>query len=96
MYGEENMFGRLLTIAILVGAGYWYWSGPYQKQHSPGSSEKLQQSIDDMRECVRGMNYKLGATGVSEGDPEQVCADRYNLYLYEGQWHSTDELHQDR
>ena len=39
-----------------------------------------------MRECIRGKNYKAGATGINEGDPEQICADEFNLYLYEGEW----------
>ena len=90
------MFGRLLIIAILLALGYWYWSGPYQQQRNPGPEHKLKQSIEQMRECVRGQNYRLGATGVGEGDPEQVCAEKFNLYLYEGEWHSLDELGEER
>ena len=82
------MIGRLLTIVILVGAGYWYWSGPYQRTHNPDADEQLREAIEGMRECIRGQNYKAGATGVSEGDPEQICADKFNLYLYEGEWRS--------
>jgi len=86
------VIGRLLTIAMLIAAGYWYWSGPYQSQHHPDASEKLHKNIESMRDCIRGMNYKVGATGISAGDPEQICAEKFNLYLYEGQWRSTDEL----
>ena len=82
------MIGRLLTIAILVGAGYWYWSGPYQRKHNPDADEQLREAIEGMRECIRGQNYKAGATGVSEGDPEQICADKFNHYFYEGEWRS--------
>lgn len=82
------MIGRLLTIAILVGAGYWYWSGPYQRKHNPDADQQLREAIEGMRECIRGQNYKAGATGVSEGDPEQICADKFNLYFYEGEWRS--------
>jgi hypothetical protein len=82
------VIGRLLTIVILVGAGYWYWSGPYQRTHNPDADEQLREAIEGMRECIRGQNYKAGATGVSEGDPEQICADKFNLYLYEGEWRS--------
>jgi hypothetical protein len=80
------VIGRILAIALLLAAGYWYWSGPYQKQHNPDRQEQLQQAIEDMRECIRGKNYKAGATGISEGDPEQICAEEFNLYLYEGEW----------
>ncbi len=84
------MFSRLFTIAVLVAAGYWYWSGPYQRQHHPDEQQLLQQQIELMKECIRGLNYKAGATGESEGDPEQVCADKYGLYSYEGQWYSSE------
>jgi hypothetical protein len=83
------VIGRLLTIAILLAAGYWYWTGPYQRQHNPDSEQQLQQAIEGMRECIRGKNYKAGATGVNEGNAEEICADKFNLYLYEGEWRSS-------
>ncbi|MEE4144578.1 MAG: hypothetical protein V2I26_07240 [Halieaceae bacterium] len=83
------MIGRFLTIAILLAAGYWYWSGPYQRQHNPDEAEQLRQAVEAMRECIRGMNYKAGATGVSEGDAQQICAEKFNLYFYEGEWRSS-------
>jgi hypothetical protein len=86
------MFGRILTAALLLAAGYWYWSGPYQRTHNPDADRQLQQAIENMRECVRGRNYRVGATGVSEGDPEELCAEKFNLYRYEGEWRSTREL----
>lgn len=88
------MFERLLTLALLVGAGYWYWSGPYQDRVNPDMSKKLEQYAEDMRLCVHGLNYKAGATGEGSGDPEQVCAARLNLYLHEGRWHSYDDVRQ--
>ena len=83
------MIGLVLTIAILLAAGYWYWTGPYQKQHNPDSKQQLQRAIEGMRECIRGKNYKAGATGVSEGNAEEICAEKFNLYLYEGEWRSS-------
>lgn len=80
------MFGRLLTIAILVAAGYWYWSGPYQQQRNPDAAHKLEADLEKMRQCARGMNYKAGATGIGEGNPEEICAEKFNLYYYEGEW----------
>jgi hypothetical protein len=82
------VIGRIFSIAVLVAAGYWYWSGPYQKQHNPGAEQKLEADIEKMRQCVRGMNYKSGATGIVEGEPEEVCAEKFNLYYYEGEWRS--------
>ncbi len=83
------MIGRFVTLAILLAAGYWYWSGPYQQQRNPDAQQQLEQAIEGMRECIRGKNYKSGATGVIEGDPEQICAEKFNLYLYEGEWRSS-------
>ena len=30
------MFGKLIVVAALVAAGYWYWNGPYQAGGSQG------------------------------------------------------------
>jgi hypothetical protein len=80
------VLGRLLTIAILVAAGYWYWSGPYQAQHNPGADEQFKADIESLHRCIRGMHYKSGATGEAGGNPEEVCAEKFNLYFYEGEW----------
>ena len=85
------MFGRLVTIAILIAAGYWYWSGPFQAQHDPGAQQTLEADIENMHQCTRGMHYKAGATGVGDGNPEEICAKRFNLYFYEGEWRSSSE-----
>ena len=86
------MFGRLLTIAILVAVAYWYWSGPYQQQRNPDAAQRLEADLEKMRQCIRGMHYKVGATGIGGGDPEEVCADKFNLYYYEGEWrHNTED-----
>ena len=85
------MLGKLLTLIALVGVGYWYWSGPYQQRANPDFEKQLEDNARKMRDCIRGLGYKAGATGENDGDPEEVCATRYNLYLHEGQWHSYDE-----
>ena len=82
------MLGRLLSIAVLVAAAYWYWSGPYQQQRNPDAAQQLKIDLENMRQCVRGQNYKVGATGVGDGNPEEICAQRFNLYYYEGEWRS--------
>lgn len=88
------MFERLLTLALLLGAGYWYWSGPYQARTKPSAEQKLEHYAEEMRLCVRGLNYKAGATGEGTGDPEQVCARKLNLYRHDGRWHSYDDTRQ--
>lgn len=80
------MFGRLLTIAMLVAVAYWYWSGPYQQQRNPDAAQLLEADLEKMRQCVRGKNYALGATGVGQGNPEEICAEKFNLHYHEGEW----------
>lgn len=89
------MLGKLLMLIVIVGAGYWYWSGPYQERVNPGFEKRLEINARNMRDCLRGQSYKPGATGEVGGDPEQVCARRYNLYKLDGQWHSYDDSRPD-
>ncbi|MEM6584107.1 MAG: hypothetical protein AAF699_22730 [Pseudomonadota bacterium] len=77
---------RVLSLVLLAAIAYWYWSGPYQARHNPSSEQALEQDIDQMRQCLRGQYYKVGATGQADGDPAVICAARYNLYYYEGEW----------
>lgn len=91
------MLERIVVIAVIVGAIYWYWSGPYQQTHNPGYEATLQQNETNMAECTRAGNYKLGATGSGPGPEliEQQCAEKYNLYEEDGRWHSYDRARPD-
>lgn len=86
------MLGRLFTIAMIAAAAYWYWTGPYQERVNPNYEQKLRKNAEDMRLCIRSGNYQLGATGVGDGNVEQHCAEKFNLYQHEGQWHSYDDV----
>jgi hypothetical protein len=86
------MLQRILTVALLLGVGYWYWSGPYQQRVNPGYEQKLRANAENMRQCIRGANYRLGATGTGEGNPEERCAAKFNVYQQDGQWHSYDDV----
>lgn len=87
------MIGKIFSIAVIVAAAYWYWSGPYQDRTNPSYEQRLQKHAEDMALCTRGAAYRLGATGEGQGatGSEEECAQRYNLYLHEGRWHSYDE-----
>lgn len=92
-----NMVKSLILAAVIVGAAYWYWTGPYQAARNPDYAATLRQNDEKMAECVRAGNYKLGATGSGPG-PElikQQCAEKYNLYEEEGRWHSYDRARPD-
>jgi hypothetical protein len=84
------MFGRLVPILILGAAAYWYWTGPYQANKQPDYETLLQQNELNMKRCLRGEAYAAGATGQFGGDPEEICAEQYNLYQHDGEWHSYD------
>ncbi len=61
------MFGRIITLAALIGAAYWYWSGPYQAKINPSYEAQLKKNSEDMALCMRGAAYQLGATGSGSG-----------------------------
>jgi hypothetical protein len=84
------VFERILLLAAIIGACYWYWSGPYQARTNPSYEALLKKNSEDMDLCTRGAAYQLGATGSGSGAEiaEQNCAEKYNLYEYEGRWHS--------
>ena len=90
------MIGRIFSIAVIVAAGYWYWTGPYQAKNNPSYEARLQQNGENMTQCIRGLAYREGATGESSGNAEESCAEKYNLYQYEGKWHSYDEKRRDQ
>ena len=85
------MLIKLLTVLAIMGAAYWYWSGPYQVNLQPDYQDRLQQNNNNMNLCLHGENYRQGATG-TVGSPEQFCAQKFNLYQLDGQWHSYDDI----
>jgi len=89
------MFGRLVPLLLIAAAGYWYWTGPYQQSMQPRYEDKLRENRENMQRCLRGEAYMAGATGQGSGDPEKLCAEQYNLYQHDGQWHSYDDARPD-
>lgn len=84
------MFERIVLLAVIVGAAYWYWAGPYQDRINPDYEAVLKQNDENMAQCTRGAAYKFGATG-SGTDPETAereCSEKYNVYKLDGHWHS--------
>ena len=90
------MIGKLFTLAFIIGAIYWYYTGPYQDRVNPSYETKLENYAEEMRLCIRGLNYKSGSTGeVQSGTPEDICASQNNLYRKDGKWHSYDDVRKD-
>jgi len=88
---------RIILLAVIIGAAYWYWSGPYQEKINPSYEATLKLNDENMALCMRGAAYNHGATGTgldSSGAREQ-CAEKYNLYESDGHWHSYDAIRPD-
>jgi hypothetical protein len=86
------MLQRIITVALLAGVGYWYWSGPYQERVNPTPEQKLLENSENMRECIYNKKYAASRTLTGIVNPEEICAEELNLYEYEGQWHSYDDV----
>jgi hypothetical protein len=89
------MLERLIPIALLAAACYWYWTGPYQESKAPSYEKRLKENALNFQRCMRGESFASGATGQSSGDPEEACAAKYNLYKHQGKWHSYDDVRQE-
>ena len=88
------MLERVVVVAVILTAAYWYWSGPYQQRVNPDYATILEQNKQEMARCERGAAYQLGATGRGQSaeGARQNCAEKLNLYQDEdGQWHSYDK-----
>ena len=86
---------RFLVICLLVGAGYWYYSGMYQQSAHPDYQQKLIKNAENMRECMKRKEYAARRTLTNAGDLEEICAEQHNLYRENGQWHSYDDVRPD-
>ena len=76
----------------MIGAAYWYWSGPYQEKINPSYEAIVKQNDDNMAQCIRASAYKRGATGagVDASEAQIQCAAQYNVYQHQGHWHPYD------
>jgi len=91
--------GKLAILVAVLGLGYWYWSGPYQDSAGTSEASRLAENMSRMQRCIReekrmdaaaGM-AGIGGVGNSGADAERVCADKYNLYLLDGEWHDSGD-----
>ncbi|NND67576.1 MAG: hypothetical protein HKN19_08315 [Halioglobus sp.] len=84
------MLQRLIGIILVAGAGYWYWTGPYQDKVNPDYARQLDNNDAAVSECIKSTTYKTGLTGQGPdaASAEANCAEQLNLYEEEGRWHS--------
>lgn len=86
---------RLAIVLALLGLGYWYWSGPYQKSTETLEAERLKENAVTMQRCVN-QEQRMQSTGGLAGladvgsagvDAERLCAAKYGLEKRDGEWH---------
>jgi hypothetical protein len=90
------MVGRILMLAIVIALGYWYWTGPYQERSNPTYEQKLRQNARAMSDCIARKHYADTRMVSSGGDLEERCMRELKLYEEDGQWHSYDDVREDR
>ena len=84
-----------MLVALVATVGYWYWSGPYQEGRPDREQQRLMDNDQIMARCVR--EYSAISSGSSimgmaydPGDEEQICAEKHQLYFYQGHWRSSN------
>ena len=88
------MISKMVQYAAYAAAAWvlwWLWNGPIHDMNTISPQEKLAQWERAMKTCLKGEQYRLGATGSQRGGPEAVCADRLDLYLEDGVWYARGE-----
>ena len=86
---------RLAIILAIIGFGYWYWSGPYQRTSQTSEVDQLKENAAVMQQCINqeqrmqagGGLAGLADVGSSGADAESLCAEKNGLYKRDGNWH---------
>lgn len=86
--------GKYVIYLGLAAAAYWYWSGPYQEARPQQTLEQhLKENRMIMHRCTSGENAMAGSAGLAgiggmADNSQERCAEKHNLYLKGGEWHS--------
>ncbi len=87
---------KLVIILTIIGLAYWYWSGPFQKSTQTLEADRLQDNAVIMQRCIN-QEQRMQSTGGLAGladvggtgvDAEKLCAEKNNLYMRDGNWHT--------
>ena len=81
------MLSKWITPLLLLVAGYWFWTGPYQEMQSQSYEDSLRRNAENMQRCIDAEGLAGSLNGRSER-PKDVCARKYKLYFEDGYWHS--------
>lgn len=80
-----------LGYGLLAVGAWWLWNGPVQDMRGTSYEDQLALNEQRMAKCVYGEDYRANATGMSEGAPADICAQKLGLYLADGNWHRYDQ-----
>lgn len=81
------MLSKTLSTMTLIGLAYWGWSAHTAEVRSGDYATQLKTNAEMMQRCVRSNSYVKGNSGAYMRDPKQVCAEKYELYYENGNWH---------
>jgi len=83
-----SRLGKPLIFLAMLGAAYWYWTGPYQHSARTPPADSPKKNAEIMAKCIAGENFAIAdGTRDPEEDPEAVCAEANNLVEINGEWH---------
>jgi hypothetical protein len=93
------MLKTSVVLLVVVGFGYWIWTGPYEQrqQSATAEEEQLEGNAQTIQRCLNresSMNAAAGMAGAGLGgtaeDTRARCAEKHGLYFAEGQWREID------
>jgi hypothetical protein len=82
----------MMILAVVIGAAYWYWSGPYQEKINPSYEATVKINDENMAQCIRASAYSRGATGAGPdaSEAQTQCAAEFKVYQHQEHWHRYD------
>jgi hypothetical protein len=89
---------KIAMYIAIIGAAYWYWSGPYQDGREMTEADILKNNAMIMKRCIKQENSMQGAGGLGGvagggsvgADAETICAQNNKLQLRDGNWQTDD------
>ena len=57
--------GKWIVLAVALGAGYWYWTGPYNAGRPSSEEVQLRENAAKMQACMRREESMEGLGGLA-------------------------------
>ena len=81
--------GKTIIVLVIIVIAYWYWSGANQYSAQTTSVDDPKKNAQIIADCIAnggGMAPTDSYKG-SQKRPEEICADKHNLYRSYTGWH---------